>query len=288
MERLKEEKSLLIMILDFNPVQRVISATPRGFHQLLEAIVAFANCHLMFRQSNQLAIIACHAQMSEYIYSDKDSKVEPTGQNDGQYEMFAHVERRIRLKVKEIIARLEPSLGDSLLAGACSMALCYAQRKVRELPIGDKLNSRILVITGSGESTSQYMNYMNVFFTAQKENVILDVLSIEHDLAILQQGCDITGGIYLKIPQPQGLLQYLLWVFLPEPPIRKKLVLPPPVHVDYRAACFCHRMLVDVGFVCSVCLSVFCKFSPICLMCHTLFKNPTHLPTKQKKKKKTM
>lgn len=33
------------------------------------------------------------------------------------------------------------------------------------------------------------------------------------------------------------------------------MVLPPPVKVDYRAACFCHRELIDIGFVCSVCLS---------------------------------
>lgn len=78
--------------------------------------------------------------------------------------------------------------------------------------------------------------------------------------------------------------KYFQWVFLPEPPIREKLVLPPPVKVDYRAACFCHRELIDIGFVCSVCLSskflellwkkiikffflVFCKFSPICTTC---------------------
>ena len=45
------------------------------------------------------------------------------------------------------------------------------------------------------------------------------------------------------------------WVFLPEPSTRKKLTLPPKVQVDYRAACFCHRNLIDIGYVCSVCLS---------------------------------
>ena len=45
---------------------------------------------------------------------------------------------------------------------------------------------------------------------------MLDVCSLHQDLTLLQQGCDLTGGIYLKIPQhneqPQlaGLLQYLL------------------------------------------------------------------------------
>lgn len=45
------------------------------------------------------------------------------------------------------------------------------------------------------------------------------------------------------------------WVFLPEGPVRNKLVLPPAGRVDYRAACFCHRELITIGFVCSVCLS---------------------------------
>lgn len=31
------------------------------------------------------------------------------------------------------------------------------------------MNSRILVVTGSADSASQYMSYMNVFFTAQKQ-----------------------------------------------------------------------------------------------------------------------
>lgn len=30
---------------------------------------------------------------------------------------------------------------------------------------------------------------------------------------------------------------------------------PGNVGVDFRAACFCHRKVVDLGFVCSVCLS---------------------------------
>lgn len=54
------------------------------------------------------------------------------------------------------------------------------------------------------------MNYMNVFFTAQKQNVVIDVCSLDQHLSLLQQGCDITSGLYLKVPQVQGLLQYLL------------------------------------------------------------------------------
>lgn len=90
------------------------------------------------------------------------------------------------------------------------MALCYIASIQRTKPPGCKLNSRILVVTGSGDSASQYMNYMNVFFTAQKQGIVIDVCALDQHLSLLQQGCDITGGLYLKVPQIQGLLQYLL------------------------------------------------------------------------------
>lgn len=99
------------------------------------------------------------------------------------------------------------------------------------------------------------MTYMNVFFTAQKLGIVIDVCALDKSLSLLQQGCDITGGQYLRLTQLEGLLQYLLWVFLPDPKTRQMLVLPAPTKVDYRAACFCHRELIDIGYVCSVCLS---------------------------------
>ncbi|KAF3820602.1 hypothetical protein GH733_005147, partial [Mirounga leonina] len=102
---------------------------------------------------------------------------------------------------------------------------------------------------------------------------------------VTQKACDITGGLYLKVPQMPSLLQYLLWVFLPDQDQRSQLILPPPVHVDYRAACFCHRNLIEIGYVCSVCLSIFCSFSPICTTCETAFKISLPPVLKAKKKK---
>jgi transcription initiation factor TFIIH subunit 3 len=49
------------------------------------------------------------------------------------------------------------------------------------------------------------------------------------------------------------------------------LVTPSADAVDFRAACFCHRNVVDTGFVCSICLSIFCEVPPggECLTCGT-------------------
>ena len=46
--------------------------------------------------------------------------------------------------------------------------------------------------------------------------------------------------------------------FLSPPSIRKVLAAPTQDKIDFRAACFCHKNIVDIGFVCSVCLSSPC------------------------------
>uniref|UniRef100_A0A1B6LH36 General transcription factor IIH subunit 3 n=1 Tax=Graphocephala atropunctata TaxID=36148 RepID=A0A1B6LH36_9HEMI len=287
------ESSLLVIVVDVNPAQRILVEHRHKLTHCLDAIIAFANSHLMLCTTNKLAMLACNADGSEFVFPDENGSVVNYRQQDGQYELFTHTERTIRQGLQRFVldttrhTHTHGLAAESLLAGAFAMAICYIHRLERELAAGVKMNSRILVITGSGDSASQYMNYMNVFFTAQKHNIILDVCSLDQNLGLLQQGCDITGGLYLKLTVARlpGLLEYLLWVFLPEPPIRKKLVLPPPVKVDYRAACFCHRQLVDIGYVCSVCLSIFCKFSPICTTCHAVFRTPGALPVKPKKRK---
>uniref|UniRef100_A0A182QJ23 General transcription factor IIH subunit 3 n=1 Tax=Anopheles farauti TaxID=69004 RepID=A0A182QJ23_9DIPT len=265
-------------------VGRIIREKPHNLTQCLDSIVAFANAHLMQKAQNKLAVLACHHHATQFLYPTPGKPLD-IRQVDGQYEVFTLVEKTIKQKLAHMINTAPPvtTPTESLLAGSMSMALCYIARINRNKAPGTKINSRVLVVTGSNECASQYMTYMNVFFTAQKQGVVIDVCALDKALSLLQQGCDITGGQYLRLEQLEGFLQYLLWVFLPDPQMRCKLVLPPPVKVDYRAACFCHRELIDIGYVCSVCLSIFCKFSPICTTCqyviskHTKWLNITFL-----------
>ncbi|XP_026688241.1 general transcription factor IIH subunit 3-like, partial [Diaphorina citri] len=74
------------------------------------------------------------------------------------------------------------------------------------------------------------------------------------------------------------------WVFLPDPTVRKKLV----VKWNCRTVpiCFCHHELIDIGFVCSVCLAIYCKLSPICTTCEVVFKLKAPMKAVKVKKKK--
>jgi len=124
---------------------------------------------------------------------------------------------------------------------------------------------------------------MNAIFSAQKQSIPVDacVLASE-DSSFLQQTAHITGGIYLRPSTERGLLQYMLSSFLADRYSRKFLTLPVQSSVDYRASCFCHKKVIDYGFVCSVCLSIFCKSTGACSTCGVKFALPSLLPLRKK------
>lgn len=142
------------------------------------------------------------------------------------------------------------------------------------------LNPRILILSVSGDLAHQYIPIMNTIFACkfaswiyhfptrscqldanpkilqgQRLTIPIDICKIAGDSVFLQQASDATHGTYIALTHPRGLLQYLMLGFLPDQSSRKYLVPPTAVGVDFRAACFCHRKVVDVGFVCSICLS---------------------------------
>ncbi|XP_076145415.1 general transcription factor IIH subunit 3 [Alosa pseudoharengus] len=291
----EDEVSLLVIVLDVNPIwwgQQTQRQPEFTLSKCLDAVMVMGNSHLIMTRTNKLAIIASTCQESHFLFPSKHwSAGDGTGDDsvsaggDGKYELLSVANDFMAEEIRALVARMEvKDQADTLLAGALAKALCYIHRLSKQLAAGQDMTSRILVIKAAEDCALQYMNFMNVIFAAQKQGVLIDACVLDSDSGLLQQACDITGGLYLKIPQRVALTQYLLWVFLPDSEERAQLVLPPSVHVDYRAACFCHRNLIEIGYVCSVCLSIFCNFSPICTTCETAFKIP--LPLLKAKKKK--
>jgi len=115
---------------------------------------------------------------------------------------------------------------------------------------------RILVLNMSPDSPVQFIPIMNCLFSSQKLSVPIDVCSfLSSESVFLQQAAHITGGLFVQVPNLLALLPTLMSVFLPDRHMRKLLVLPQKHNIDFRASCFCHKRLIDIGFVCSVCLS---------------------------------
>uniref|UniRef100_A0A3B4ZDX7 General transcription factor IIH subunit 3 n=1 Tax=Stegastes partitus TaxID=144197 RepID=A0A3B4ZDX7_9TELE len=290
----EDEVNLLVIVVDVNPIwwgQQAQREPQFTLSKCLDAVMVMGNSHMAMTRTNRLAVIASHCQDSHFLYPSKSWRTGDSGgddassSGDGKYELLAVANNLIAEEIRNVMSRSKGNSTDTLLAGSLAKALCciLSMETASSFVIYD-------VIKAAEDCARQYMNFMNVIFAAQKQNILIDACVLDSESGLLQQACDITGGLYLKIPQRVALAQYLLWVFLPDSEQRSQLVLPPPAHVDYRAACFCHRNLIEIGYVCSVCLSIFCNFSPICTTCETAFKIqlPQMVKPKKKKLKQTM
>lgn len=207
-------------------------------------------------------------------------------ENPNKYRPFAVVENAIVQNVERLMARTTESqlasTPTTLIGGALSLALAHISKQTLiHCPVDTyttnglsaladnetthtqriALTSRILIISVSGDLANQYIPVMNSIFAAQRKRIPIDILKLAGDTVLLQQASDATGGVYMKPERPEGLLQYLMMAFLPDATARRSLITPSAGGVDFRAACFCHRKVVDIGYVCSVCLSSEC--SPI-------------------------
>jgi transcription initiation factor TFIIH subunit 3 len=200
--------------------------------------------------------------------------------NANKYRPFALIEEDILTSLRELMSTTTEydvsSTSSTQMAGALTLALSYinkatviysdagpssdskptsdaADSSAQDAPSG--LQSRIFVLSVSGDLAHQYIPVMNTTFAAQRLRIPIDILKLAGDTVFLQQASDATKGIYMQPRNPQGLLQYLMMAFLPDQKARAHLVAPTQEMVDFRAACFCHRNVVDVGYVCSICLS---------------------------------
>ncbi|KAG2181876.1 hypothetical protein INT44_008692 [Umbelopsis vinacea] len=282
----EDDTNLLVAIVDTNPLAWQQSATakiPLSLDDAIRQILLFFNAHMALKHDNKVAAIASHIGHCKFLYPVTDAETHRRQANPSKiakdanaYPNFKDVNDDIIESLRSLMADTDTPQknlndGTSMISGALSMALCYINRITNQDDLG-RIKPRILVISVSPDSPYQYISIMNAVFSAQKMSIPIDVCKLYGgEVAFLQQASHITGGVYLDVENPQALLQYLLFSFLPERYARNYICLPNKEQVDFRAACFCHKRIIDIGYVCSVCLSIFCSWSPVCSTCRTKF-----------------
>nr|POE72433.1 rna polymerase ii transcription factor b subunit 4 [Quercus suber] len=249
-----------------------------------------------------------------------------------KYRPFAQTEHALLNSLRRLMSETTgesiSAVPSTMLAGALTLALAYISKQSVALPdsntttqfnysdptaVGSNelatdptrsraslsLTARILVLSVSGDLADRYIEIMNCIFACQRMGVPIDVLKLAGDPVFLQQAADTTGGIYMSLDAESraGFLQSLMFAFLPDQTARQYLTVPGEGEgVDFRAACFCHKRVVDVGFVCSICLSIFCAPMPdgTCLLCGSQLtlanygQKPIVVAKKKKKKKRVL
>ncbi|KTW28838.1 hypothetical protein T552_01467 [Pneumocystis carinii B80] len=279
-----EKSNLLVVILDTNPFGWDEISEYISFDSAIKELLVFFNAHLSLNQNNDLAVLASHIDFVQYLYPTaekmtQEDKIVRENKEEGckgpnLYWPFYIMNKQIKENLEKLIDQSNKEedryVRSTMLGGSLCMALAYVNRCMQNNG-ENRIKARIFILSVSSDITFQYIAIMNCIFSAQKKKIPIDVCKIGKDTVFLQQASDATKGIYLHLDKPKSLLQYLMMVFLPDQKVRQYLVLPFQLNVDFRAACFCHKKIVDIGYVCSVCLSIFCIKQPKCLVCDTIF-----------------
>ncbi|KAB2030629.1 hypothetical protein E1A91_D05G251300v1 [Gossypium mustelinum] len=266
-----DDVSLVVVLLDTNPF--FWSSSSLSFSQFLSHVLAFLNAILTLNQLNQVVVIATGYNSCDYVF-DSSSDLNRSFENGRMPVMCSSLLQKLEefLITDEQLSKEEPEgkIKPSLFSGSLSMALCYIQRVFRSGALHP--HPRILCLQGSLDGPEQYVAIMNAIFSAQRSSVPIDSCYIgSQNSAFLQQASYITGGVHHKPQNLDGLFQYLMTIFATDLHSRSFIHLPKPVGVDFRASCFCHKNTIDMGYICSVCLSIFCKHHKKCSTCGSVF-----------------
>ena len=71
-------------------------------------------------------------------------------------------------QIKDSESSRELVSNDSMISSALGLGLCYINRIQKKYSLADTVKCRFLIIKASDDSSNQYMNFMNMVFTAEK------------------------------------------------------------------------------------------------------------------------
>jgi len=267
------------------------------FESFKESVTAFLLAFRAMSRDVQPVILAFNDYAGGYLYP-------PLGCGDGGTTLL-RTRVDLGLSLLRYQAPIEKRLGGSLLDadGAlhalgigtrlCSMAACLCAAVChinRRRVTAPRHSSRVLVFQAGSDVAADYIALVNAIYTCVRLDVPIDSVNLAYspptkslrdsssDLQppshalVLQQAALVSGGRH-STPNPRqraALLEFLLTVCLPDNAARStSLLLPLSAGADLRAHCFCHAQQQSLGWVCPVCLAVWCSFAERCGTCGT-------------------
>lgn len=301
------------MILDINALEWKSLQETITLKETVTSIIVMLNSHLALSSSNEIALYIANSYNigAKMIYPKiggdsikENNKRRKNFASSGINRQFKSVDLSIVGEILDIVERQPDSVksvfgktnkGDidtskqinGTLVGALSSTLSYIN-KIQNRDDGTMLKSRTLIISVSDDNSVPYISMMNCIFAAQKMKTSIDVCKLGKDSTFLQQASDATNGVYVYIKHPKGLIQYLSTALFIDPMLRPIIVLPTNSNIDFRASCFITNKVVDIGYVCSVCLCIL-SIIPIdekCPTCHSKFDH--NITTKLRRRPKVL
>lgn len=254
------EREVVLLAIDMNPIAwtSVNEADDITLKEFLDQIFAFITQMVLSDVFQIAPIVAYHQKGAKFLFPEPDKAMDVvTGrlQANNLDEMKLYCETVLQNLHEFITEGAEADVGD--LSGvrldvALALALCHMNR----YPPDTK--KRILVLTRSRDATAYFESTMNAIFAAHRIGVVIDSLMIKLESSLfLNQAALLTGGFSLSVvTRPRCLIQYMLSI--PPLPIRDLIAMEKVKAVESRTPAVNEPThMIDMGFMCPVCLSVF-------------------------------
>lgn len=250
------------------------------FWDMMPSLLVLLNAHLALDSSNEIAVIGYNGAGTELLYSSADSSPHLRENEQELLEgtmipQFHTVDYIVTDAVKKLIEKAGTTTQTTSIAGPLSLSLTYLNRKLEAH--ATNLRGHILAVSAEADNVgSKYIQAMNSIFSAQKLKVPIDVANFGPAKSFPQQAADFTGGSYLNLSSSGGLAETFLSVFAVDPCVRQYINLPTDPSVNFSAVCFISKKVVEIGYVCSVCLCIMERIpeSKSCPVCKTHYELP--------------
>ncbi|CAK5077057.1 unnamed protein product [Meloidogyne enterolobii] len=234
---------------------------------IFSAVIALCNTHLFLSTNNKLLVLAGGAKLANKKFQEVET-------NKTALDFAKSLEIFLRKKLEENVNYEEPV--SSQYSGAISLSICAFNKYSKQYP---NSSGSIIIVNLAQNLSNEHSTLMNLFFAAKHSSLVVNSVSLNGNVPILQQASDITGGTNMVLDNIKLLAQTILSECLIAS--KTSLFTHPQQDIDYRAVCHCHNKLLSIGWVCSVCLSVTCNYVPFCKICNAVFPRPLFLQQKR-------
>lgn len=258
---------LLVILLDARLCTLELPGAPgQGlFPEVWESLQLFLRAHLLLSQGQKVVVLAAATgtvPLSEICDASEWEAARETARL-----------RAVKLEAKN----------GGQLAATLSCSLCLIQRQAE----AQKMDARVLIIDGSSSEVdyiAESAGLVSAAFAAKSQGTLVDALSVGQCASfLLRQVCILAEGKHVSLsqhyqptsgqpPLAEVLAPSMLFHFMSTKMVRKELmVAADSQHLP--AVCRCHGKPLEIGHVCSSCLSIYCSdASAICSSCGTRFK----------------
>lgn len=240
---------LLVVVLS---VDRGSFSKIRNISSVLNDLLVFFNLFINTTCGNRIKVIA-----GKRVLYDSDSR---------------GVDEFVGMLLAELQSEERPA--DMNLAADFAFALLVINSLA---PSAAGNEGRVLLISVPKYRPKSYCNYIKCIFSAKKLAVPVDCLSLAEENKFMRQLAGILNGSIFspkKAVLPNGRIEidngenqifaYLLSTISMNKEIEGG-------NVTYEGLCLCHNSSIQVGYLCPICLGIYCKFVPVCRHCKTRF-----------------